>query len=211
MNDAEDLNGVTQPLDVVDCQRIHWVNNPLPGIQIRRLQRQDISLVASLLSSSFYPQEGWLAWVTPVMRLGIYQDLLNRLQHQRPHVVCLVASSRNPTDPPRTSGSIVGVVEVAVRTLSMWPLRVGAVPYISNLAVAAPYRCQGIGAQLLLACERVAQDWGFQDLYLHAMADNVAAKQLYAKVGFVVCQQPLPWFLSLSHPQQMFLHKRFRH
>ena len=40
---------------------------------------------------SFHSGEGFVEWVYPVLRLGIYEDLKNRLRSKAEHYICLVA------------------------------------------------------------------------------------------------------------------------
>lgn len=56
--------------------------------------------------------------------------------------------------------------------------------YISNLAVSPVYRRQGIARKLLLSCEPLALQWGYQEIYLHVLDDNEHAKQLYLKLNY---------------------------
>nr|WP_238718441.1 N-acetyltransferase [Petrachloros mirabilis] len=128
------------------------------------------------------------------------------MQTRQVHGLCWVAVLNEAVQ--ESSASVVGIVEVAVRPLSAWPTPKGAVPYVSNLAVAPAYRRQGIAFQLLMHCEQSVKDWGFDELYLYAMADNRAAQRLYTKIGYRVQSQPLPWFLNLTHPQQVLWRKR---
>ena len=52
------------------------------------------------------------------------------------------------------------------------------------MAVSSSYRRQGIAKQLLLKCEKVAEEWNCELLHLHVLEDNLAAKQLYLTNGY---------------------------
>jgi hypothetical protein len=58
-------------------------------------------------------------------------------------------------------------------------------PYLSNLCVDETYRGCGIGKRLVTCVETIAHTyWGYDYLYLHVDFDNVAAVQLYKKLGY---------------------------
>ncbi|MGB8697783.1 MAG: N-acetyltransferase [Thermosynechococcaceae cyanobacterium] len=176
-------------------------------IIVRPLQLEDIPAVADLLSSVFYPSNGWFSWVSPILKLGIYQDLKTHYFARSSQYVCLVGI--DPSESGQCDRAIVGSVEVSVRSLIAWSPFEPSVPYISNLAVARSFRGRGVGKQLLLACEPVANRWGFGELYLHVKGDNRAARNLYINVGYRTYRSEMPaWVRLLGHPQQLLLRKR---
>ncbi|NJK28270.1 MAG: GNAT family N-acetyltransferase [Coleofasciculaceae cyanobacterium SM2_3_26] len=97
---------------------------------------------------------------------------------------------------------------MARRSSNLWLGDRGASLYLSNLAVKAEYRRQGIALQLLDACEQIALGWGFDKLYLHVLENNQRARQLYAKAGFRPQRQRdcllLQW---LVQPKRLLLQK----
>src|SRR4028119_137637 len=147
-----------------------------------------------------------MRWAYPMVRLGIYEDLRNRLRSTSPHYVCLVAIAAVST----VAGSreeLAGTVEIALRPPS-WQPRSSQYPYISNLAVSKSRRRQGVARQLLLACERTSVEWGFSDLYLHVLENNHQARQLYLKAGYEQRQVESSYGTwLLGHPKRLFLHK----
>lgn len=72
--------------------------------------------------------------------------------------------------------------------------------YISNLAVSPVYRRQGIARKLLLSCEPLALQWGYQEIYLHVLDDNKQAKQLYLNLNYQIdrVEPRQTWFWSRS-------------
>ncbi|NJM74625.1 MAG: GNAT family N-acetyltransferase [Acaryochloridaceae cyanobacterium RU_4_10] len=171
-------------------------------IVVRPIQVEDIPSVAALLSEAFYPKNSWLGWISPVLKLGIYQDLKMRCMARSPQYSCLVGISSSHR------AEIVGTIEVAARPLSAWSLMGVSVPYISNLAVSKSLRRQGLGKQLLAACEPIVRRWGFSELYLHVQGENRAARGLYSSMGYRLCRNEMPpWVKLLAPSQQLLLRK----
>lgn len=211
---------------------------PDSAITIRVAQQKDVSILADLLTASFHSPAGWLGWLYPLLRAGIYEDLNHRLRQPSQHYTCLVAidpavdggaserasrqgtqrgSQQNSAQPsvamippacfwPRAKNSpqnsrqditVVGTVEISAR--SQFPLGWGepSYLYISNLAIAEPYRRQGVATALLAECERSAKRWGFTAIYLHVLEDNQAARRLYQGVGYRTESILADWFSRL--------------
>ncbi|BAC09642.1 GNAT family N-acetyltransferase [Thermosynechococcus vestitus] len=147
-------------------------------IEIRAAEITDLPSVAQLVALSFHPGSGWQALWRSFIQLGIEQDLRDRWQRERPHYHCWLAVLR-------TGGSAlcVGSVEVQLRELRGQPS-----PYLSNLAVHPDYRRRGIGRRLLETVETHLCST-YSNLYLHVLAQNQAAQQLYARCGFEVVEE----------------------
>ncbi|MBE9229607.1 GNAT family N-acetyltransferase, partial [Phormidium sp. LEGE 05292] len=197
-------------------------------IQIRAAKPEDISYVAEILANSFHSRGGIAGWFYPLFRLGIYEDLRHRLQSSSPRYVCLVGiykdsrlgdrqdqlwvdlEVRGKTVAAEESDCVVGTVEMALRSTNPWQFYSSAgYPYLSNLAVQSEYRRRGVARQLLLACEQIALNWGYQDLYLHVLENNHKARGLYSQLGYRLYQVDSNWAcLFLGKPRQLLLHKR---
>ncbi|MGF1482342.1 MAG: GNAT family N-acetyltransferase [Cyanophyceae cyanobacterium] len=189
---------------------------------VRQAQVSDLKRLAEVLVESFHPSPEYLWWMTPLLKLGIYEDLRQRLCSHAPHYACLVASVLAKSSASHAE-QIVGTIEIASRSTD-WSVSTQSsagtssggcferaqsssaelsVPdvscspsarklsapapqtlYISNLAVKASWRRQGIAQSLLARCEQLAQQWGFCRLSLHVLEDNYQARQLYAKRGY---------------------------
>jgi len=168
--------------------------------KIRQASLADLPALAELLTNSFHPPGSWLGWLSPVLQMGIYQDLRSRVLAKSSHYGCLVAETAR--------ADTVGTVEVALRSTFPWQPRMFQYPYLSNLAVEPHYRQQGIGQQLLLACERLVQEWGFHDLYLHVLENNLPARRLYTKMGYQLHTVEADWVnWFVGRPRRLLLHK----
>lgn len=181
--------------------------------QIRAALPGDLTSLAEILADSFHSHQGILGWAYPLLRLGIYEDLLNRLRSTLPHYICLVAveGAVNIATEGCCHGAsnIAGTVEMVLRSTDPFARTTGRYLYLSNLAVRPTYRRQGVASQLLLSCEQVALEWGFQDLYLHVLENNHQARQLYFKLGYRLYKVDSSWNAwLLGRPRQLLLHKR---
>jgi len=105
---------------------------------------------------------------------------------------------------------LAGTVEMTLRPSYPWRIYGSSqYPYLSNLAVRPECRRQGVARELLLSCEQIALDWGFQDLYLHVLENNQKARGLYTKLGYRLDQVDSSWGCFLwKQPRQLLLHKR---
>lgn len=171
-------------------------------VVVRTAQISDIKGLADVLIGSFYPPHQWFSWLQPLFRLGIYEDLRTRFRSSSPYYCCLVAmvSLQTSTDPQE---SIVGTVEVTLR-----PEFNSQSLYISNLAVSHSYRRQGVAKHLLLKCEQIALEWGYQSLSLHVLEDNYPAKKLYLSSGYQLQGHEHTWQSWLfKSPRRLFLQK----
>jgi ribosomal protein S18 acetylase RimI-like enzyme len=152
------------------------------SVTIRPARSQDLYGMAEVLANSFHPPVGLFFWMYPLFRMGIYEDLRNRLQASRPYYTCLVATL--PVNSLGETETVVATVEIALRSTHSCSFIGAKYPYISNLAVRQAYRRQGIAVQLLLKCEEIAFEWGYQKLALHVLQDNYPAQQLYFSQGY---------------------------
>ncbi len=190
-----------------DCQSHNY-------LQIRAAQLEDVNAIAEILADSFHTKDGLLGWAYPLLRLGIAEDVRNRLNNKAPHHRCLVAL--DGTAKVETAGNLcsggeilAGTLEIAVRPSTIpWGNSHLRYPYLSNLAVRPKSRRQGIAAQLLLSCEQAVLEWGFHDIYLHVLENNHQARQLYFKLGYQLHRVDNSWGNRiLGRPQQILLSK----
>lgn len=136
----------------------------------------------------------------------MYEDLRQRLRSPiSPDYVCLVAIA----SPSSSYANVVGTVEVALRSTYPLQIRSNFYPYLSNLAVQPNYRRQGVAQKLLLACEEIVLEQGFNELYLHVLEDNYPAQQLYFKAGYrLEHADPLWCSWLLGQPRRNLLYKQ---
>lgn len=169
---------------------------------IRKAQLQDIKGLAEVLIQSFHPTRGWLSLWQPLLKLGVHEDLRSRLRAAAPDYCCLVALEVKETAVGKQE-KIIGTIELTVRTNCQT-----SYPYISNLAVIESHRRQGIARHLLLKCEQIAQEWGYQTLSLHVLDNNYPAQQLYTNSGYQLAEAELSWpNWFFQHPRRLFLQK----
>ncbi len=175
------------------------------SMTIRKAQLQDIKALAEVLTVSFHPAKGWLSFLQPLLKLGIYEDLRSRLRGTTPYYCCLVAVEVT-TSAIETKEKVIGTIELSLRSGFH-----GHYLYISNLAVIHSHRRQGIAQRLLIQCEQIASEWGYKTLNLHVLDDNYAAKKLYLSKGYEVSQTELTWPNWLfSGSQRLFLQKKIK-
>ena len=159
--------------------------------------------MADILAESFHVDSGPWGWTFPLFRMGIYEDLKYRLKSDPSRYRCFVALKEIKPN----QHCLVGVVELSVRRQVLLQTHTGYL-YLSNLAVQAEYRQQGIARGLLTVCEQMAIAWGFYDLYLHVLEDNNQAQRLYEKAGYQVKRTELTVFSWLfRRPRQILLYK----
>lgn len=191
-------------------------------LKIRAAKPEDLSHLAEILANSFHSRGGIAGWFYPLFRLGIYEDLRHRLQSSSSRYVCLVGIYKDSALSEHQDqlwveqevkpdwDCLVGTVEMSLRSNNPWRFYGSSgYPYLSNLAVHSSYRRRGVARQLLLSCEQIALNWGYQDLYLHVLENNHKARGLYSQLGYRLHQVDSNWacFL-LGKPRQLLLHKR---
>jgi ribosomal protein S18 acetylase RimI-like enzyme len=171
---------------------------PPAAVQIRSATSADVAAIVALLVREFRLLPVGQDWLLPLLRLAIATDVRQRLAVSR--YVCLVATNADHV--------IVGTVEVGYRAPLPWQWDQDPYAYLSNLAVRSTDRRQGIAQQLIAASETYVQGWQGRDLYLHVMADNWAARQLYLQQGYVIHQVRDEWRMWAGGLPRLFLHKR---
>jgi ribosomal protein S18 acetylase RimI-like enzyme len=181
----------------------------LERISIRTADIEDSITIAEILADGFHSNMGLYNWLYPVVRLGIYEDVKNRLLSKTSRYLCLVASNSNSLG----EECVLGTVEVAVRSPLFWEIgHHKPYVYISNLAVDRDYRRQGIGKKLLEVCEVKASEWGFPEIYLHVLDNNREARQLYLSLGYQLRQAESSWsWLWFKQPNRLLLCKSLHH
>ncbi|MEM9265105.1 MAG: GNAT family N-acetyltransferase [Cyanobacteria bacterium P01_F01_bin.13] len=199
------LNGPiqnSQASELLTMSRLNWGRaSTLPSdYQLRSAYPEDLSQLGELLLTSFYPEHRFNRWFYSLMRLGIQEDIKRRLKTSSSQYDCLVVVNQ------AAGSQIVGTVEISLRSQFLQPLQPRR-PYVANVAVESHHRRRGLAQQMLLACESISQTWGFKQLYLHVATDNPSAIALYQKVGYHVCEQPLPWRRRQMMVKELFFQR----
>jgi ribosomal protein S18 acetylase RimI-like enzyme len=181
-------------------------------IEIRPVREEEIHHVADIITRSFHFDRGWMSWFTPLFRLGIAEDLRNRLrprlqnanQHKIQQQVCSIAVYQD-----QAQAHIAGTVEVGVRTAERYRQKQHRYVYLSNLAVSKDFRRLGVAQELIGSCEQITIDWGYSELHLHVMGDNERGRNLYQKLGYEIVSSDAVWSIIPWHrPERLFLRKQ---
>ncbi|NES81615.1 MAG: GNAT family N-acetyltransferase [Moorea sp. SIO2B7] len=184
------------------------LNSSASPLVIRNAHPKDINSLAEVLIDSFHPPQGLIMSLAyPLLKLGIYEDLRNRLQSCSPNCICLVAST--PSSVADSDELIVGTAEISIRSTFSWPTIWVQYPYIANLAIRPSYRRQGIARKLLISCEQTALQWGFNHISLHVLEDNLQARELYFSSGYRLARiesDLSSWVFK--RPRRLLLHKQ---
>ena len=184
-------------------------------MEIRAVREEEIHCVADIITRSFHFDRGWMAWFTPLFKLGIAEDLRHRLRssvpssanpHKSQQQVCSIA-----VYPDLQQQQVIGTIEVGVRTAHYRYPAPHRYVYISNLAVGRDFRRRGVAQQLLKDCEQLAQSWGYSELHLHVMGDNERGRNLYEKLGYEIVTTEYVWsILPWRRPERLFLCKQLQ-
>lgn len=176
---------------------------------VRTAQQHDLAELTEVLSSSFHSTTGFGRWLSPLLRLGIYEDLRQRLRSPASsnHIFLVAIASLNSGSDTRVF--IAGTIEITLRAVYTFYVRNSYYPYLSNLAVHTRFRRQGVAQKLLKACEDVAVERGFHELFLHVVENNYPARQLYRKAGYQIQRLDPFWHCwLLRKPRRLLLRKR---
>ena len=177
------------------------------SFRIRAAQLKDVAQIVSVLVASFYTQARATQWLYWLLRIGIQEDIKVKIKSPVGQYACLVATTLHPNS--AQSGEVIGTVEVSQRPCETWQLFPPKRAYLSNLAVDSAHRREGAAQQLLSTGESIARGWGFHSIYLHVMADNIAAQALYASAGYQQREVSNPILSGLGiRPQRLLLSKR---
>ena len=178
-----------------------------PTFRIRAAQQKDLSQIVGVLLDSFYAQAQATQWLYWILRIGIQEDIKAKIKAPAGQYACLVAATLHPKS--AHCDQVIGTAEISQRPCETWQMFPPKRAYLSNLAVSPNHRRQGAAMQLISTCENIAQRWGFQETYLHVMADNVAAQELYQRAGYRPCEVSNPVLSRLGlRPQRLLLAKR---
>lgn len=75
-------------------------------------------------------------------------------------------------------GTLIGLV-------AAYPDHAHARMFITNVSVLPQWRGHGVATELITRCGHVARELGMRSVMLELAMDNVAARRLYDKLGFV--------------------------
>jgi ribosomal protein S18 acetylase RimI-like enzyme len=194
-------------MSVTNAERETPVSYREQPFRIRAAQPKDLTQIVNVLLVSFYTQLEATQWLYWILRIGIQEDTKVKIKNSAAQYACLVATTLHSDS--GQSDAIIGTAEVSQRPCETWQLFPQKRAYLSNLAVSPAHRREGAAQQLLFTCENIARGWGFHRVYLHVMADNKAAKALYDRAGYQLCEVSNPVLSGLGlRPQRLLLSKQ---
>jgi len=132
--------------------------NETMTILLREIEYADAEPAAALSAQFGYPVEP-----------SVMKQRIQRLA--REHHTVIVASN---------AGIVVGWIDVG----SVAHLQSGEYAEIGGLVVSETYRSQGVGAQLVGAAERWAQERGFGRILVRSQIARDAAHRFYLRQGY---------------------------
>jgi ribosomal protein S18 acetylase RimI-like enzyme len=111
----------------------------------------------------------------------------------------------------------IATVEVGLQAIPplhykfSWFKRQKQYPYISNLAVHYQWRRQGMAQNLLRAAEQTARRWGYGQIFLHVLENNLPARSLYHQLGYELYKiEPDFGAWLFGNPRRLLMCKQLR-
>ena len=172
---------------------------------IRAISPEDVQAVSVVITRAF-------AASAEAVRLDdVNSDIQHALQAPAGDGGFLIARLF-PADPsllpPGQASRLVGTATLSLDTEAAQPLKrlppVNRPPtdksaaYVSNMAVDAKFRRQGIARGLLRACEDAARAAGKREVWLHVREADAAARALYAACGYAEVAKDA-WLDTIRH------------
>jgi len=77
-------------------------------VVIRSATADDINKIAEVLTYSFHSFNRFMCWLYPLMKMGIAEDLRDRIYKNDPHYRCFIAENEHK--------KIIGTVELSLKT-----------------------------------------------------------------------------------------------
>lgn len=151
---------------------------------IRRAKVDDASAIADVITLSFNEFNELTFWMYPLIKIGVAQDLRQRLQSLEEEHIAIVAVNISRRG-KEIYQEIVGTVEVSLRQGYHRGKKEPYI-YIANLAVKETNRRQGIASKLLYQCEEIARQKNCDRLRLHVLLGNEVGQKLYLNNGYRV-------------------------
>jgi RimJ/RimL family protein N-acetyltransferase len=163
------------------------------GFKIKEANFHDLAAVVSLRINVFYPELKTVA--------SFHSRVLEKMRQRRDlGSICLLATRNPPKSPtqlntsPRNSfgNHLLAAVEFSsfdFANTTMESIGAARKLYVADLAVREDARRLGIATQLLDAIESYATQNNYEEIYLHVEVDNMIARAMYLKNGYLVVPQ----------------------
>jgi ribosomal protein S18 acetylase RimI-like enzyme len=181
------------------------IQNPIDKLFIRFAKYEELPSIVDLRVDVFYPEFKGLA--------SFHTKILDKLKQRRNEgAVCLLATAPPSPGDDVYSGvacdlpNIIGTVEFSskdFRGTAMESIGSKKKLYIMDLAVRVDVRRCGLATLLLEEIEKYCKENDYREIYLHVEVDNISARLMYEKNGFVEIP-PVDWNIKFTERK---LHK----
>jgi ribosomal protein S18 acetylase RimI-like enzyme len=180
-------------------------SRPLPDggtVTIRPMRGEDVRAIAACMVEAFRgtPDE------RPRARVAAY--LLDQLEPD-PEKICLVAALDEDADAAPDASAAIGIASLTFSDAARGGADASArfeghlacppsAAYLCNMAVAGAHRGRGVAKALLSACDDLAGEMGFGEVYLHVREGDEVAYGLYEKRGYEAVARESAWKRALA-------------
>lgn len=175
-----------------------------PKIAVRAVEQSDCDQLARICTDSFFGTHSFTDGPVIFLQrllilLRVRQQLTRRIGFESDDRECRMVVAEDTA-----SGRVCGVLDLAVHLYDrdqqrFWltidsmpdanPLernRWAWQPYLASIAVRSSDRRRGVAKRLVGEAERVAKQWGYNDLYLEVAQSNEPALNFYRRKGYRV-------------------------
>eukprot|EP00252_Welwitschia_mirabilis_P007299 TRINITY_DN18549_c0_g1_i2.p1 TRINITY_DN18549_c0_g1~~TRINITY_DN18549_c0_g1_i2.p1 ORF type:complete len:322 (+),score=53.08 TRINITY_DN18549_c0_g1_i2:296-1261(+) len=176
---------------------------------VKFMNSEYMSSTEDLLTESFVDLMWGPLTYRPILKLSVRENMLDR-RSIIPHSATLVALHA----PNQGDWVLVGTVELSFNAKGSSPLMPTPIPpkdapYLCNMAVDKKFRRRGIGKHLLMASEKLVQEMGSNEMYLHCRIIDLVPFGMYTKAGYNVVQTDNIFALLTLQRRRHLLYKKF--
>src|SRR5579862_9550827 len=134
------------------------------------------------------------------MRHALWPD--SSVEHHEEELVPILAGKSTGIMPlvyfvAEENGTVVGFVEVGLRSTADGCDWTRAVGYVEGWYVAESHRRRGVGAQLIAAAENWAREQGCIEMASDTQIDNTQSLQAHLRLGYEIAERSILFRKSL--------------